>query len=100
MSAAIAVRRGRNRNEHGQKSCVVFFASRVLTYEVEYLFVYILTHMLAERPDLRPGIDLYQHGRRADHEYAEIGDAQIHQEDVGAVPHVFAAQHDQRHLEE
>lgn len=54
--------------------------------------------MFAERPDLRTRVDLYQHGRRANHEYAEVGDAQIHQEDVCAVPHILTAQHDQRYL--
>lgn len=57
-----------------------------------------LTHMFTQRPDLRARVDLYQHGRCANDEHAEIGDAEIHQEDVGAVSHVLTTQHDQRYL--
>lgn len=50
--------------------------------------------MLAEWPDLRTGIDLDEDRGCAEEEDAEVGHAQVHQEDVRAVPHVLAAEHD------
>ena len=54
--------------------------------------------MFAKQPDLRTGIHLDENGRRTDQENAQIGHAQVHQEDVRAVPHIFATEHHDRYL--
>lgn len=43
---------------------------------------------------MRPGVDLDEDGGRAYQEDAEVGHAQVHQEDVRAVSHVLTPEYD------
>ena len=57
----------------------------------------VLTHVFPEHPGLRLGVDLDEYGGRADEEDHEVGDAEVHQEDIGRVPHVLGLEYDERH---
>lgn len=69
-----------------------------------YDFIYILrivkillTHLLSQHPRLWFGVDLHQYSRSADQEHHEVRDTEVHQEDVGGVPHVLGLHDDQGH---
>lgn len=58
----------------------------------------VLTHLLSQDPGLRLGVDLHQYRRCANQQYHQVGDAQVHQEDVGRIPHVLRLEdHDGHH---
>lgn len=57
----------------------------------------ILTHFSAKHPGFGLGVDLDQDGRRADQQHHQIGDAQVHQENVGAVAHILRLEYHNRH---
>jgi hypothetical protein len=57
----------------------------------------VLTHLLAKDPDLGGRVDLDEHRGRAHEQHHQVGDAQVHEEDVGRVAHVLALEDDDRH---
>ena len=57
----------------------------------------VLTHFLAKHPGLGFRIDFHQHRGRADKQDHQVGHAEVHQEDVGGVPHVFCLEYHNGH---
>lgn len=57
----------------------------------------VLTHLFAKDPDLGGRVDLDEHRGRAHEQHHQVGDAQVHEEDVGRVAHVLALEDHHRH---
>ena len=57
----------------------------------------VLTHLLSQDPRLWLGVDLNQNRRRTDQQHHQVRYAEVHQEDVGRIAHVFCLEDDDGH---